>query len=154
MTEQASPPVTKYLPITPYLMVRGGKAAGEFYARAFGAEELERYDDPDGERLGHVTLRINGAHVYLSDEYPELVDQVGTRSPADLGGTTVTISLTVDDADAWWTRATAAGAQIVRPLADEPYGRSGKLRDPFGHVWSIIGPLKAGARAKGSAPAR
>ena len=136
-----------YPPITPYIMVRGGKAAVAFYERAFGAQTLERYDDADGERIGHVTLAINGGHLFLSDEFPEYADQVGTRSPADLGGTTTTIALQVDDADAWFQRAIEAGAEVVRPLKDEFYGRSGKLRDPFGHLWGISGPVTGqGAR--------
>jgi PhnB protein len=77
----------------------------------------------------------------LSDELPEAV--TGVRSPRSLGGTTCTISLVVGDADAWFNRAHAAGAEIVRPLTDEFYGRSGKLRDPFGHSWGIVGPVKA-----------
>lgn len=126
-------------PVTPYLTVRNAKRAVELYMRAFGAEELERYEDPDGRRLGHVTLRINRGLLYLSDEFPE-IPSVGTRSPAELAGTTCTIVLHVDDADTWWKRATAAGLEILRPLADDFYGRNGKLRDPFGHTWSIIGP--------------
>src|SRR5581483_518960 len=113
--------------IAPYIMVRGGVKALDFYARAFGAEEVERYMDPDGERLGHATLRINGGTVYVSDEFPEL-EFVKTRSPATLGGTSVAITLNVDDADRWFERAIAAGAEAVRPLADQFYGRIGSLR--------------------------
>ena len=76
----------------------------------------------------------------LSDEFPEEI--TGVRSPKSLGGTTCTVSLSVDDADAWFDRALAAGAEVIRPPKDEFYGRSGKLRDPFGHTWGIVGPVK------------
>ena len=66
------------------------------------------------------------------------------QPPKSLGGTTVTVNLTVDDVDAWFGRAVAAGATSLRAPADEFYGRHGKLRDPFGHVWSLIGPKKDG----------
>ena len=67
---------------------------------------------------------------------------IGTQSPDVLGGTTTTINLSVDDVDAWFDRAIGQGAVALRPPADEFYGRHGKLRDPFGHVWSITGPKK------------
>ncbi len=73
----------------------------------------------------------------LSDEYPEYLDTVGTLSPKTLGGTTTTISLAVDDVDRWYERATQAGMFALRAPKDEFYGRNGKLRDPFGHVWSF-----------------
>ncbi len=135
MTNQAEPR------LAPYLMVRGGLKALGFYARAFGAEEVERYMDKNGQRLGHATLRINGATIYVSDEFPEL-EYVKTRSPSTLGGTTVSITLQVDDVDAWYERAVAAGAEAVRPPTDEFYGRSGNMRDPFGHLWAFVGPVK------------
>ena len=123
--------------VAPYLSVRGGDAAIDFYKAAFGAEELERYDWEG--KLGHAALRINGGIVMLADEFPDMEDQIGNVAPASLDGrTTVTINLTVDDADAWFDRAVKAGASVVRPLSDEFYGRQGKLRDPFGHVWSVV----------------
>jgi PhnB protein len=125
-------------PIVPYLMVRGARRAVDFYARALGAEELQRYEDADGERLGHVTLRINGALLYVSDEFPEL-PMVRTRAPETLGGTTTTVVLHVDNPDLWFTRAVEAGADPIRPLADSGIGRNGQVRDPFGHIWFIIG---------------
>ncbi|MDQ2901802.1 MAG: VOC family protein [Acidobacteriota bacterium] len=128
----------KYSPVSVYLMVNDGNAALDFYRNAFAADVIETY--PFEGKLGHATLRINGCDVMLSDEFPE--ELTGVRSPKSLGGTTCTVSLSVDDADAWFERAKAAGAAIVRPLKDEFYGRSGKLRDPFGHTWGIVGPAK------------
>jgi PhnB protein len=129
-----------YSPVAPYLMVHDGRAAIEHYQRALGAEESERYDHEG--RIGHATLRINGADVMLSDEYPEYLDVVGTLSPKTLGGTTTTIALSVEDVDHWFDRATKAGMSALRPPKDEFYGRNAKLRDPFGHVWSLTGPKK------------
>jgi PhnB protein len=127
----------KYSPITPYLMVHDGQAALDFYKRAFAADVKETY--PHEGKVGHATLSINGADVMLSDEFP--VEVTGVKSPRALGGTTSTVSLAVEDADAWFERAVKAGADVVRPLANEFYGRSGKLRDPFGHTWGIVGPV-------------
>ena len=130
----------RYAPVSPYLMVHDGNGALDFYRRAFQAEATETY--PHEGKLGHATLRINGGEVMLSDEFPE--SMTGVRTPRSLGGTTCTITLVVDDADAWLERAIAAGAEVFRPLADEFYGRSGKLRDPYGHLWGIVGPVRAG----------
>lgn len=128
----------KYSPVSVYLMVNDGNAALEFYRRAFAADVIETY--PYEGKLGHATLTVNGGDVMLSDEFPEEI--TGVRSPKSLGGTTCSVSLSVDDADAWFERARAAGAEVIRPLKDEFYGRSGKLRDPFGHTWGIVGPVK------------
>ena len=65
------------------------------------------------------------------------------QRPGHTGRTTVTINMTVDDVDVWFDRAVGEGAEPSRPPArppqDEFYGRHGKLRDPYGHVWSIGG---------------
>ena len=123
-----------------YLMVDDGNAALDFYRRAFAADVVETY--PYEGKLGHATFMINGSELMLSDEFPEAF--TGVRTPKSLGGTTCTVSLTVDDADAWFDRAVGSGAEVVRGLSDEFYGRSGKLRDPFGHTWAILGPVKPG----------
>jgi PhnB protein len=123
--------------VAPYLSVRDGAAAIAFYKTAFGAEELERFDYEG--KLGHATLRINDHVLMLADEFPEMEDMTGNVAPPTLGGrTTFTINLTVDDADKWFDRAIKAGATPIRPVTDEFFGRHGKLRDPFGHVWSVV----------------
>lgn len=123
--------------IAPYLSVRRGAEAIAFYETAFKAEALERYEHEG--KIGHATLRINGGILNLADEYPEHEDQIGTVAPDTLDGrTTVTIMLYVENADLWFDRAIAAGAAVLRPCSDEFYGRHGKLRDPFGHVWSLV----------------
>ena len=129
----------KYSRVAVYLMVNDGNPALDFYKRAFAANVTETY--PYEGKLGHATLRINGSDVMLSDEFPEAM--TGVRSPKSLGGTTCTVSLSVDDADAWFERARTAGAEVIRPLNNEFYGRAGKLRDPFGHTWGVVGPVKS-----------
>ena len=124
-------------PVAPYLSVRGGSEAVAFYAKAFGAEEMERYDFEG--KVGHAALRINGGAVYLADEFPEHEALVGNVAPNTLNNrTTFTINLNVDDADAWFERAVEAGCTPIREVTDEFFGRHGKVRDPFGHVWSLV----------------
>ena len=116
-----------------YLRVRDAASAIDFYARAFGAEERFRLSEPNG-RIGHAELALGGTTLMLSEEYPES----GILGPASLGGTSFTIHLHVDDADALIRRAVDAGATLVRPAANHFYGeRSGTVRDPFGHEWNI-----------------
>lgn len=121
--------------VTPYLSVRGAAAAIEFYKKAFGATEASgsRFVQPDG-RIGHAEINIGGARIMLADEFPE----IGFRSPESLGGSPVLIHLDVPDVDAVGRRAVAAGATVVRPVADQFYGdRTGQFRDPFGYTWAI-----------------
>ncbi len=121
--------------VTPYLVVSNGEHAIEFYKKAFGAVELYRIPAPDGRRLMHASLEINGSSVMLADEFPE---HGGNRGPDMVGSTTVTIHLQVPNADKTFAQAVAAGATVIMPLADMFWGdRFGKLRDPFGHEWSI-----------------
>ncbi len=124
--------------VYPYLKVTGGKAALEFYTRAFGATEEFRTYGEDGERIMHARFRVNGGAILLSDDFPEF--RGGKPSPPPDG---VTIHLEVDNADRWWERAVAAGAEVVMPLADQFWGdRYGQLKDPFGHSWSIGAPIQ------------
>jgi len=126
-----------------YLRMKDAAKAIDFYQRAFGATEKFRLCEPSG-RVGHAELDFGGTTLMLSDEFPEY----GIRGPESLGGTTLTIHLHVDDADALIRRAVAAGATVVRPATDQFYGeRSGTVRDPFGHEWNIgheIEKLSAG----------
>lgn len=123
--------------VVPYLSVDDGAAALAFYEAAFGAEVLERYEHEG--KLGHATLRINGGILMLADEFPDPDDLIGNVSPRTLDGrTTSTINLNVADAQGWFDRASAAGAKTLRPLTQEFFGQHAKLRDPFGHVWSLV----------------
>ena len=122
-----------YHTATPYLIVNGAAKALEFYAKAFGAEEVLRCPMPDG-RMGHAEFRIGDSNIMLADEFPEM----GAKGPASLGGTPVGICLYVTDSDAVFQRAVAAGARVERPIQDQFYGdRSGTVIDPFGHKWTL-----------------
>jgi PhnB protein len=119
--------------VTPHLVCNGAAEAIEFYKKAFGAEEMGRMPMPDG-KLGHAMLRIGDSMIMLADEFPEW----GSVGPATLKGSPVTIHLYVENADAQFDRAIAAGAQVRMPLADMFWGdRYGVLEDPFGHRWSV-----------------
>ena len=123
--------------VTPYLVVRDARAAIAFYADAFGAREEMRIEEPDG-RIGHASLRIGAAELYLADEHPEFERVVG---PETLGGTSVLMDLEVADVAATVERAMRAGATLVRPPAREAGVGAGKIRDPFGHVWLITSAI-------------
>lgn len=135
MTTTGKPALARVRSATPYLSVRDAARAIEFYTKAFGAtESSKRYIESDG-RVGHAEFTIGDAQIFISDEFPE----IGVRGPQSLGGASSGIVLEVDDADAIFNQAVAAGATVVRPLKDETYGRTGKLADPFGHIWFING---------------
>ena len=122
--------------LIPYLTVHDGGAAIAFYTSVFGARELARYTEGSG-RVGHAELSFGGHVVHLADEYPEY----GMRSPRSVGSVVGGISLTVDDADAVVAAAEKAGAKVLKAVQDEFHGdRTGRIQDPFGHVWSIRTP--------------
>jgi PhnB protein len=122
-----------YHTATPYLIAHDAAAALDFYKQAFGATELYRMSQPDG-RVGHAEIQIGDSRIMLADEYPE----IAAYSPRHYGGTPVTMNLYVEDSDAMFARAVAAGATVLRPLADQFYGdRSGVVQDPFGHKWVL-----------------
>jgi PhnB protein len=122
--------------IAPLLSVRKGSKAIEFYTNAFGAKELFRVEDPAGGVVAR--LSVNGAEFWLADESPKHFN----FSPESLGGTSVRMVLTVADPDGVFDRAVNAGAAVVWPVSDQPYGwRVGRIVDPFGHHWEIGKPL-------------
>jgi PhnB protein len=137
------PPNIDHVPLIrevyPYLCVRGGAAAIDFYVRVFGAEELMRLTYPDG-RIAHAELKLGPVTLMLSDEHPEYE----LLSPLAYGGTGMGIHLHVDDVDTLTARAVEAGATVLRPPADEGHGeRQAKIRDPFGHEWLLGHQLEA-----------
>ena len=113
----------------PALAVHDAVQALEFYSKAFGAKEVSERIPWEG-RVGHAEFEIEGALIMLADEFP-----VYNKSPKTLGGTPVSIHVDVGDVDAFVARAVKAGAKVLQPIKDEPYGRICKLEDPFGHVW-------------------
>jgi PhnB protein len=122
-----------YHTVTPYLIVKDAARAIDYYKEALGAAEIMRFAGPGG-KVGHAEIKIGDSTVMLADEFPEM----GFRSPQSLGGSPVGICLYVEDVDTRFHQAVAAGATVMRPLADQFYGdRSGTLTDPFGHVWTI-----------------
>ena len=127
----------KFQGVTPHLVVDNGKAAIDFYRAAYGAGVVASHEAPDGKRLMHAHLTILGMSVMLADDFPEY-NNGKSKSPKALGGSPVTIHLHVDDADALWAKAVAAGAKVTMPLADQFWGDYyGRLEDPFGHEWSV-----------------
>lgn len=120
--------------ITPYLTVKGGAAAIDFYKRAFGAQERFRLGGADG-LIGHAEIVIGNSIVMLADEIPVC----GNQSPQSLNGTPVAMLLYVEDVDAAFKRATDAGAIVKQPLENKFYGeRAGSVADPFGHLWTLM----------------
>ena len=126
------------LTLEPFLNVSNGPDAIAFYEAAFGAEIVFLIPPETGSTIAQ--MKIAGATFWLADEAPERQNP----SPTTLKGSTVRIVLTVDDPDAVFERAVAAGAGVMWPMEDQDYGwRMGRVVDPFGHHWEIGKPLRA-----------
>ena len=123
--------------VIPGLRYRDAQAAIDWFCQVFGFEQNAVYKAPDGS-IAHAQLTLGGGMIMLGsvkdDEYGR-----GFASPSEVGGKeTRTAYVVVPDADAVHARAVAAGATIVRPLQDTPYGsREFSLKDPEGHSWSV-----------------
>jgi PhnB protein len=127
--------------VTPHLVVDNAAAAIDFYVKAFDAVELGRVPGPEG-KLVHAALQINGSTVMLNDDFPEMSGGK-SMTPTALGGTPVTIHLTVTDVDVKFQQAVDAGATVVAALEDQFWGdRYGVVQDPFGHQWSLGQPVR------------
>jgi uncharacterized glyoxalase superfamily protein PhnB len=117
--------------LVPYLMVSDANAASLFYQKAFGAEEVSRIPGRDGVKLVHCHLYLNGHSLMLNDPMPE----VGHPLVAQQG---CTLTLIVEDIDAWFQRAVDAGATVITPVQTMFWGdRFGALVDPFGVSWAM-----------------
>jgi PhnB protein len=125
--------------IAPMLSVRTGAKAIEFYKAAFGAGELFRIDSASGEVVAR--LSVGGAEFWVADESPEHLN----FSPESLGGGSVRMVMIVEDPDAAFERAVAAGAKVVWPVSNQYGWRLGRIVDPFGHHWEIGKPLSEGS---------
>lgn len=121
--------------LLPFLVVKNGSRAVEFYTTGLGAVEIVRYNQPDGKLT--AKLAIEGAEFWLGDEELEF----DNCSPETIGGSPVRIILTVSDPDTFFARALDAGATQICPVRTEESWRIGKLMDPFGHIWEIGHPL-------------
>ena len=120
-----------YHSLTPYLIVKGGAKALEYYSKAFGAKELFRMPGPDG-RIGHAEMQLGDSRFMLADEAPER----DVRAPQ--GASPVHLMFYCEDVDRMFKRALSAGGKELRPLTNQFYGdRSGTLADPFGHQWTV-----------------
>jgi PhnB protein len=118
---------------SPSLTIDGAAEAIEFYRRAFGATERMRMPMPDG-KIGHAELEIGDSVIMLNDPFP----QSAVKSPKELGGTTVSVVLYVEDVDSVVQDAIDAGATVTMPVEDQFWGdRFGTVSDPFGHHWGI-----------------
>ena len=133
-----------------YLAVEDAARAIDFYARAFGAKELVRMEGPGG-MVAHAELELGDSRIMLSDPFP----QASTRPPKELGGTSASVFLYVEDVDALVKQAVDAGATVTMEVADQFWGdRFGMVTDPFGHVWSVathvedVPPEEMAERAK------
>lgn len=119
-----------------YLCTESASDAVDFYVKAFGAEEIYRLTMPDGT-VPNAQITIGDATVLVSDQRPD----EDWYAPNQLGGVSVQLTINVEDTDAleaMWAQALGAGGRAEREIADRFYGRrSGTLRDPFGHRWTI-----------------
>src|ERR1044071_9259602 len=119
--------------ITPHLIVQDAIKAIEFYKQAFGAEEKARHLTPDGRAVMHARLKVGDSLLMMANEFAPIC-----LSPKARGGTSVTLHLYVENADAWFDRAVKAGCTVKMPITDQFWGdRYGVTEDPFGHQWSI-----------------
>ena len=121
--------------IAPWLSVQGGARAVDFYKAAFGAEQVYRIEDPDGNVVAR--LSVNGAEFWLSDESKEH----GNSAPDPSIGNSVRMILTVADPDAVFEQAVSADARVVSPVSEGHGWRVGRIADPFGHHWEIGRPI-------------
>jgi uncharacterized glyoxalase superfamily protein PhnB len=119
--------------ITPHMIVSDAAKAIEFYKKAFGAQEIERFPMPDGKGVMHAQLKIGSSMLMLGNEHPPTC-----LSPTSRGGTTVSLYLYVENADAAFDRAVKGGCTVKMPMTDQFWGdRCGQVEDPFGHQWSL-----------------
>ena len=123
-----------YHSINPYLVVRNAEKAIEFYKKAFNAEERFRMHGPDGKTIMHAELKIGDSVFMLTEESPDMK----ALSPESIGGSPISLYVYVKNVDGVFNQAVSEGATALYPVRDQFYGdRSGYLKDPFGHLWTI-----------------
>ena len=126
----------------PHLIVSDGLAALEFYKDVFGAKDGHNMMAPDGKRLMHGEIELDGHKLFVSDWFAPS-DGGSLDSPVRLGGTCVRITLMVDDAEAVVARAVERGSVVRMPVQDMFWGgRYGKFVDPYGHEWGVNQTIK------------
>lgn len=151
MSSSVNPIPEGFHTISIHMTVKNATEAIDFYKKAFGAEEICRMPGPDGNSIMHAELKIGDSIIMLNDEFPGH----GISAPQTLNGTSFSIHLYVDDANALFDRAIQAGAKEVMPVGDQFWGdRYGMLKDPYGHCWAIathtedLSPEEINQRAK------
>jgi PhnB protein len=139
-----------YHTLSPYLAVDDARQAIECYKNAFGATERVRMEAPGGA-IGHAEVEIGDSVLMLSDPFP----QSSTKPPKEVGGSSVSVFMYVEDVDSVVKQAVDAGATVLMEVADQFWGdRFGTVQDPFGHTWSIathvedVAPEEVAERAK------
>ena len=121
-----------YHSVTPYLICNGAAKAIDFYKKAFGATELFRMEHEG--KVGHAEIKIGDSPIMLADEQPSM----GYVGPQAIGGTPVSLMIYVPDVDKIYKQAISSGGVELKALQDQFYGdRSGTLKDPFGHIWTV-----------------
>lgn len=121
-----------YHSVTPYLIIDGAAKAIDYYKKAFGATELFRMEHEG--KIGHAEIKIGDSPIMLADEQPSM----GYVSPKAIGGTPVSLMIYVEDVDKIYKQAISSGGLELKALQDQFYGdRSGTLKDPFGHIWTV-----------------
>lgn len=129
---------TRYQRITPYLICRDASRAIKFYEKHFDAKEIYRLNAPDG-KIMHAEIDFSDCRILISDEF----EQSGIKSPLSFAGTPVSMNIYVDDVDNTFNNMVADGCETLSQIADQFHGdRSGKLRDPFGHIWHIASNIE------------
>ncbi|MEV0945501.1 VOC family protein [Rhodococcus sp. NPDC049939] len=119
----------------PYLTVKRGAAAIDWYSRVFGAEIVDEPIVMDDGRMGHAELRLPTGMIYLAEEFPEM----GLTAP-ESGSTSVSLMLPVEDPDDVLAKARDAGGTVERWISEGHGQRNATLIDPFGHRWMLVGP--------------
>lgn len=116
--------------VWPALQARDARALIDFLLDAFGFTETACYTDQHGKVMHAELAWPAGGGIMLGDHKP------GTEwslQPGSFGAYVVT-----DDVDGLYERVQAAGAEIIRPIADQDYGnREFAVRDPEGNQWSF-----------------
>ncbi len=133
MSKPASPIPPGFHTITAHLSVDGAAKFIDFLKAAFGAEEIRRSPGPGG-KLMHAQVKVGDSMLMLADDFTEEFHM----PPMVRGNLPVVLNLYVQDADATWAQALAAGCEVRMPISDQFWGdRYGHVRDPFGFVWAI-----------------
>lgn len=115
-----------YSTVQPWLVTRDTGRLLDFIAAAFDGQELARVPTEDGG-IGHAEIRVGDSVLLAFDSRPDWPD------------TPSMLRVYVDDADATFERAVAAGARVVTPLDDAAWGdRGGRVRDPLGNIWWVV----------------